>query len=76
MELKLPPFGRALYERLKSDTTPIYNIYLFLGLNAWRDAREHALDYADTTLCLPPYVDPFAYTYPVYGCGILVLGGA
>ncbi len=56
------------------NSDPIYNIRLYLGVNAWSLARERA-NFSDRLLCLPPFVDPYLFDYPIENCGILIMGG-
>ncbi len=69
---KLPPFGTKLLETFKnSDFYPANDIYLFVGLNAWKKASNFQIS-RPGTLCLPPWLPPRDYYWPVLNCNVLV----
>lgn len=71
--MKLPPFSKPLHEFLLMRKKPLNDVYCFCGLNAWRKANYFSQ--LRFTMCLPPYVDPKVYKWPVRGCDILLFDG-
>lgn len=70
--MKLPPFGKPLYELLQLNSRPNNDIYLFIGKNAWNEGKTSSLIRPERTLILPPFDSPFLYNWPVNECGILI----
>lgn len=68
---KLPPYGKTLFELQKSHQLPLNDVYLFVGHYAWYKAKSFQIS-RPTTLCLPPYLSPFTYVWPVQKCDMLL----
>lgn len=69
---KLPPFGKALAERLKAKNYPSNDVYLFLGENAWQGAKNFT-ERGLPSLVLPNGEIPTNYRWPVQGCSVLTV---
>jgi hypothetical protein len=67
--LTFPPFGEALYQRLKTGYLPKNDIFLFLGFNAVQAAKK--LRHQQRVLALPWRHTPYRYIWPVDRCSIL-----
>ena len=52
------------------DQDYIGSIYLFVGNHAW--AKAKAFSVSRPTLCLPPFLCPFDYDWPVADADILI----
>lgn len=70
--MKIPPFGKPLYELIQSNHHPQNSIYIFIGKNAWQDGKSSSLNRIDRTLVLPPFDPPFLYHWPVNECDLLI----
>lgn len=68
---KLPPYGAPILSAIEQGLTPINDIYLFCGRNAWHKAT--GMNKQRPTLCLPPWEDPSIFDWPVKNCDILIL---
>jgi hypothetical protein len=68
MKLKLPPFGHRVVKSIQDGYTN--DIYLFCGINAWKKAK--AFDVSRPTLCLPPWLDPLQFNWPVQNTDVLI----
>lgn len=66
----LPPFSSNLKNFLASGRKPSNDIYFFCGINAWRKAKYFSR--YRFTLCLPPFLNPAIYKWPVQGCSVLL----
>lgn len=63
----LPPYGKVL-----KSLNPTNDVFLFVGQHAWQKAKNFQLQ-RPGTLCLPAYLDPFEFEWPVCGYDILVI---
>lgn len=61
--MKIIPYGKV-----KSNYS---EIYLFIGIESWRKARDFQLQ-RPGTLCLPAYLPPFDFLWPVKDHSILI----
>jgi hypothetical protein len=66
----LPPYGREAAWLLSWGVKPKNDIFIFVGLHAWKLAKH----FQDTQLAmlLPPNTDPASYLWPVQDCPVLV----
>ena len=70
---KIPPFGN----RLRSDIVlrkrnKKYSVWVVCGSKAWDKATNRVISHP-YTLCLPPWLDPNEYRWPVKDCEIMLL---
>jgi hypothetical protein len=66
--MKLPPFGKQLCTKNISYT----EIFLFIGHQAWK--RSYNLNLKlQSVLCLPPYLDPKDYQWPVSNSNVIIM---
>lgn len=66
---KLPPYGERVNVALKNNQIR-NDIYLYCGTKAWQiTENNHKTQFA---LCLPAYVSPFIYQWPVNKCDVLI----
>jgi hypothetical protein len=70
--MKIPPFGKPLYDLIQSDQRPQNSVYLFIGKDAWKDGKSSSLTRPTRTLALPPFHPPTFYDWPVNECDILI----
>lgn len=68
---KLPPYGKFLFEKICKEGRPKNDIYLFVGTQAFKKAKEFQIS-RPGTLALPAYECPSQYFWPVNGCDILI----
>lgn len=67
---KLPPYGAPLAKFIATGKVPATDIYLFCGLSAWSKSAEwHKRRFC---LCLPPFLDPAIFQWPVKNCDVLL----
>jgi len=70
--MKLPPFGKALAERLKHNNPPLYCV-VCIGMDAWKRAKRWNESKADTVaMVLPPDTPPASLSWPVEGLPVVV----
>lgn len=69
MDVKLPPYGRKLYQFLQTGQIP-RDVYIFMGNNCWEATDTH--NYNKYAMCLPDHTNPFQYDWPVNQCEILI----
>lgn len=67
--ITFPPFGDALYQRLKTGHLPKNDVFVFFGFNAVQAANE--LSNNQCVLALPLGHTPYRYSWPVRHCSIL-----
>lgn len=60
---KLPPFGKV--KGMQSE------IYLFIGRRSWEKASNFQIQ-RPGTLCLPAYLNPYDFTWPIKDSEILM----
>lgn len=70
--MKLPPFGKPLYELITANQRPTNSIYLFIGKNAWNAGKASSFSRSERTLVLPPFDSPILYDWPVNECDVLI----
>lgn len=70
--MQLPPYGKPLYELLKSGKLPNNSVNLFIGTKAWDKGRAFSTMYPTRTLILPAWLPAKDYYWPVKGCDILI----
>jgi len=70
--MRLPPYGKALANRLKFGNTP-FHVVITIGMDAWRRCREWQSAPNDVSvLVLPDGDNPAAYAWPVSGQLVVV----
>lgn len=68
----LPPYGKELQEKLNANQIPANGVWLFLGPNAWRYAKNHYFN-GKSVLVLPEDKSPNDYVWPVQKTSVLIL---
>ena len=69
-----PPYGKALQTFLMQGNIPKNDIFLLMGINAWRWAK--IIKCHQWVLVLPTEQDPLALTWPVKNLSILAFDTA
>ncbi len=70
--MKLPPYGKPLHLLITSGYRPAGSINLFIGNHAWEYGCGFAVSYPTRTLILPAWIGADSYSWPVFGCDILI----
>jgi hypothetical protein len=70
--MKLPPYGKPLYELISKGFKPNNSVNLFIGHNAWKKGEAFSISYPSRTLILPPWLSSVDYFWPVKSCDMLV----
>jgi len=70
-KVKLPPFGKYLYDCIKNNQYPNNDVYIFMGIDAWQDASAFQTS-RPGTMCLPPCDRPQMYDWPLLNCDVLL----
>jgi hypothetical protein len=73
---KIPPYGKPLYDLIKSGFKPNNDIKLFIGNKAWEKGKNFSISYPHNTLILPPWFSPQSYYWPVKQCDVLIFDTA
>jgi len=68
--MKLPPYGKRLYEFLIAGNVPTNDIYVFTG--KWSFNKCEGFKLNKFALCLPKYTCPNDLFWPVEDCDIIV----
>ena len=71
--MKLPPYGKGLYDLIQQNLKPSNSVNLFIGTKAWDKGRAFSVSYPNRTLILPAWHDPYLYYWPVKDCDILIV---
>lgn len=69
--MRLPPYGKYLHNLQLLNKLPTNDVYVFMGLYAWKKAEAFQVP-RPGTMCLPPGGDPEQYDWPVANCDILL----
>ena len=69
--MKLPPYGKYLYQLQLSQQLPENDVYIFMGSKCWQKTEIFTIC-RPSTMCLPQSIDPAHYDWPVANCDILL----
>lgn len=56
----------------KKRMRPHNSVYVFSGLRAWEKTAGFQMCHPGRALCLPPWLDPYEFHWPVMDCSVLV----
>jgi len=69
---KVPPYGKPLYQLIKSGSIPKNDVRLFIGNYAWEKGKNFSINYPTQTLILPPWESAYSYDWPITQCDVLI----
>lgn len=72
LQKKYPPFSKSLRDLINKGYRPTNDVLIFIGNDAWKQACEKIKSAPERVICLPPWLSPNDFYFPVKECDILI----